>query len=87
MAQNAAVKTVRFTLDKHLVQEVDEIVKKLGTTRSSFAREALRDALSKVEQKKVEQKELERRHREGYEKQPVQPGEFDVWEDEQVWVD
>lgn len=82
MSQNAAVKTVRCTLDKHLVQEVDRAVEKLGTTRSGFAREALRDALSKVERK-----ELERRHREGYEKQPVQPGEFDFWEDEQVWVD
>ena len=28
---------------------------------------------------------LERKHAEGYAKYPVKPGEFDVWESEQVW--
>jgi hypothetical protein len=31
--------------------------------------------------------ELERRHREGYERNPPREGEFDVWENEQVWPD
>jgi metal-responsive CopG/Arc/MetJ family transcriptional regulator len=71
-----------MTLDEALVQELDHIVKKLGTTRSAFARQALRAALARVAQQ-----ELEHRHREGYGRRPVQPGEFNDWEDEQVWVD
>jgi hypothetical protein len=31
--------------------------------------------------------DAERQHREGYERQPVEPGEFSDWEDEQVWSD
>jgi len=33
----------------------------------------------------LHQQELERRHRAGYERKPVQPGEFSDWEAEQVW--
>jgi len=76
------MKTVQITLDEHLAQEVDRAVEILGTTRSGFTRSALRDALAKIECE-----ELERRHRQGYERQPVKPGELDIWEDEQVWVD
>ena len=76
------MRTVQMTLDDALVQEIDQVVKRLGTTRSAFAREALRTALARVERQ-----ELERRHREGYRRQPVQMGEVSDWEDEQVWVD
>jgi metal-responsive CopG/Arc/MetJ family transcriptional regulator len=76
------MKTVQITLDEHLAHEVDRTVEKLGTTRSGFTRDALRDALAKIDRE-----ELERRHRQGYERHPVRPGEFDVWEDEQAWVE
>jgi metal-responsive CopG/Arc/MetJ family transcriptional regulator len=76
------MRTVQMTLDDALVQEMDQVVKQLGTTRSAFAREALRAALARVERQ-----EMERRHREGYMRKPVQTGEFSDWEDEQVWVD
>ena len=76
------MKTVQMTLDDALVQEVDHVVKKLGTTRSAFTREALRAALALVARA-----EMERRHRAGYSRQPVQPDEFSVWEDEQVWIE
>lgn len=76
------MKTVQITLDEHLAEDVDRAVKKLGTTRSGFTRDALRDALLKIERE-----ELERRHRRGYEAHPVEPGEFDAWEDEQTWVE
>lgn len=76
------MKTVQITLDEPLAEEVDRAVEKLGTTRSGFTRDALRGALLRIE---VE--EQEQRHRRGYEKHPVQPGEFDAWEDEQVWVE
>jgi metal-responsive CopG/Arc/MetJ family transcriptional regulator len=76
------MKTVQITLDEPLAEEVDRAVEKLGTTRSGFTRDALREALLRIDEK-----EQERRHRIGYEKHPVRPGEFDAWEDEQVWIE
>lgn len=69
-----------MTLDPELVRRVDRAAKKLGTTRSAFAREALREALTRLQTA-----ELERAHRRGYEARPVKAGEFDGWEREQVW--
>lgn len=80
------MKTVQMTLDERLVVEIDKAVRRLGTTRSAFARRALRDALDKLHTV-----ELERRHREGYQKKPVRRGEFDVpashlaWGDDEAW--
>lgn len=74
------MRTVRMTLDEDLITTVDKVVKKLGTSRSAFMREALHSAL-----KQLRVKELERKHREGYLKKPVKKGEFDLWEQEQVW--
>jgi len=51
-------------------------------SRSAFARDALRAALAKLEAQALEQQ-----HREGYLRQPVSPGEFSDFEDEQVWID
>jgi metal-responsive CopG/Arc/MetJ family transcriptional regulator len=76
------MRTVQMTLDEGLVDEVDKAADKLGTTRSAFTREALKAALVRLREK-----ELERRHREGYERNPVRPGEFSIWHDEQVWPD
>jgi metal-responsive CopG/Arc/MetJ family transcriptional regulator len=71
-----------MTLDDKLVQEIDRVVKRLGTTRSAFTRDALRAALMRVYSR-----EMERQHRQGYARKPVEPGEFGAWEDEQVWVE
>ena len=71
-----------MTLDDELVQEIDQVVKCLGTTRSAFAREALRAALAQFHSR-----EMESKHRAGYARKPVEPGEFSDWEDEQVWVE
>lgn len=76
------MKTVQMTLDEELVEEVDRAAAALGTSRSAFAREALRAALAGLRER-----ELERRHREGYERHPLQPGEVGEWEGEQVWTD
>ena len=76
------MKTVQMTLEEGLVKEVDRLTKKLKTTRSAFARSALRLAI-----KRHHQAELEARHRQGYKSKAVQPGEFDVWETEQAWGD
>ena len=74
------MRTVQMTLDAKLVEAVDRAAKRLSTTRSAFTRRALQTAL-----RELRTAELERRHREGYRKKPVRSGEFDVWENEQVW--
>ena len=76
------MKTVQMTLDESLVEEIDQVVKQLGTTRSAFAREALRAALARVHIRT-----LEEQHREGYRRKPVEPDAFSDWENEQVWAD
>ena len=74
------MKTVQMTLDEDLIAEVDRAVRKLKTSRSAFARQALRAALNRLVER-----EKERRQIEGYRRKPVRRGEFDVWEREQVW--
>jgi metal-responsive CopG/Arc/MetJ family transcriptional regulator len=74
------MKTIQMTIDEPLLTEIDRIVELLNTTRSAFIREALQLALR---QHRII--ELEQRHAQGYARHPVQPGEFDVWHDEQSW--
>jgi metal-responsive CopG/Arc/MetJ family transcriptional regulator len=69
-----------MTLDEDLVDRVDRASKRLGTTRSGFTRRALRDALRRLDNAREE-----KRHRSGYQAKPVREGEFDAWENEQVW--
>ena len=74
------MKTIQMTLEENLLAEVDRTAKKMGTTRSAFARQALRLALTQLKAQEKEQ-----RHREGYALKPILPGDFSGWEDEQVW--
>ena len=74
------MRTVQLTLDEELVTEVDAMAGSLGTTRSAFARQALRAALDRIKEQA-----LERKHREGYRRKPARPSEFRPWEGEQVW--
>lgn len=74
------MKTIQMTIDEPLLSEVDRAIQNLNTTRSAFIREALQLALW---QHSIA--ELERKHAEGYARHPVEPGEFDVWEQEQAW--
>jgi metal-responsive CopG/Arc/MetJ family transcriptional regulator len=74
------MKTIQTTIDEPLLEEVDQVVETLNTTRSAFVRQALQLALRRYKIAKMEE-----RHAEGYARQPVESGEFDVWETEQVW--
>ncbi len=76
------MRTIQMTLDDDLVIAVDTAVKKLKTTRSAFARKALREAI-----KQLNINRLENRHKKGYERCPVGKTEFSVWESEQEWGD
>ena len=74
------MKTVQMTLDEELISAIDRAVRRMGTTRSAFAREAFRDAL-----RKLAERARERRQIEGYRRKPVKRGEFSGWEKEQAW--
>ena len=76
------MKIIQMTLDENLIKEVDQVVKQLRMNRSAFARQALRAAIDRHNQE-----QLELQHKEGYERRPVAPGEFSVWESEQQWGD
>ena len=74
------MKTVQMTLEPELVAQVDRAARRLKTSRSGFTRQALRDAL-----RRLANAEREARHHRGYASHPARAGEFDVWENEQVW--
>ena len=76
------MKTVQMTLEDELVAAVDRTVQELRTTRSAFARDALRAALQRHREVA-----LEEQHRSGYRDHPVTVKEFGVWEEEQEWGD
>ncbi len=75
------MKNVQLTLDEDLFTQVKHAIEQEKTTLSEFIKESVIHYLNKL---KI--RELEKQHREGYKKHPVQNGEFDVWEEEQVWV-
>ena len=82
IAMILTMRTVQMTLEPELVARVDKAARRLGLTRSAFARRALTAAIERL---RVE--ELERRHREGYRRKPARRREFDAWTAEQVWPD
>ena len=74
------MKTIQMTIDEPLLVKVDRTIKELNMTRSAFIREALELAL-----RHYQILEMEKRHAEGYAQHPVEPNEFDSWQDEQAW--
>lgn len=76
------MRTVQMTLEPELVAKIDKAARRLGLTRSAFARRAFAAALQRVRAE-----ELERRHAEGYRRKPVRKGEFSAWTGEQAWPD
>jgi Arc/MetJ-type ribon-helix-helix transcriptional regulator len=63
--QNIDMKTVQLTLDEILLEHVDALVKRAGTTRSDFIREALRHEIKRHENERLEQE-----HRASFERDP-----------------
>lgn len=74
------MKTIQMTIDDRLLRLVDKMTRARRTTRSAFIRQAL-----ETEIRRQHIRDEETRHAEGYARQPVAPGEFDVWLDEQEW--
>ncbi|MGH9801630.1 MAG: CopG family transcriptional regulator [Blastocatellia bacterium] len=71
---------IQLSIEDTLVTKIDCVVNSLAMTHTDFFREALEVAL-----RKYEISFLEKQHEESYRRHPVQPGEFDCWESEQVW--
>ena len=74
------MKAVQVVLDEELLEQADRQVRRDKRNRSQLIRDALRDYLARIRTR-----ELEERDRSGYERMPVEPGEFDVWDEEQAW--
>lgn len=74
------MKTIQMTIDDRLLKAVDKATRARGTTRSAFIRDALAGELRRTRVREEEARQIE-----GYKRQPVEPGEFDVWFAEQDW--
>ncbi len=76
------MRTIQMTIDEPLLEQVDQIIANLHTTRSEFIRAALKLAL---EQHRITQ--LEQQHAQGYAQQPMAGAEIADWEDVRDWGD
>ena len=74
------MKTIQMTIDERLLKLVDKMSQARKTTRSAFIRDALE---AKIRRERIREEEV--RHAEGYTRKPVEPGEFDVWLNQQDW--
>lgn len=74
------MKTIQMTIDEPLLKAVDRLSRTRKTTRSAF----IRDAVA-AELRRDRIRHQEALHTEGYRRQPVKPGEFDIWTNEQDW--
>jgi metal-responsive CopG/Arc/MetJ family transcriptional regulator len=74
------MKTIQMTIDSRLLKAVDKLTRQRKTTRSAFIRGAL-----EAELRRERIHDLETRHAAGYVREPVTPGEFDAWVDQQDW--
>ena len=74
------MQTIEVSIDETLLARIDRATKELSLTRAAFIQQALETALRQQAMRAREQL-----HALGYERTPVEPGEFDGWESEQVW--
>ncbi|MGH9845395.1 MAG: CopG family transcriptional regulator [Blastocatellia bacterium] len=72
--------TIQLSIDEPLLTEIDLVTQSLAITRADFIRQALEAAL-----RKHQIRILEQRHREGYERLPQKPDEFEIPESDRVW--
>ncbi|NOT48490.1 MAG: hypothetical protein HOP17_12165 [Acidobacteria bacterium] len=77
--------TVQIDVDEKLLNEVHKAIAELNESKADAYREAFEDLV----RKKRREAEVSHRYAEAYGKNPVQPDEFDVEEDqlEEVWKD
>ena len=76
------MRTIQITIDEALLDKLDQELLHRGRNRSALIRQAIQEYLAALRRR-----EREEQHRRGYTQKPVKPGEFDIWEREQVWGD
>ena len=76
------MKTIQVTLDEPLLEDVDQVVTQLQTTRSAFVRDVLQIALRRLRIQAMEQQQID-----AYQYQPQTDEELADWLDGQDWVD
>ncbi|MCP4359559.1 MAG: ribbon-helix-helix protein, CopG family [Chloroflexi bacterium] len=76
------MKTIQMTIDEFLLQQVDQTVRDLKTTRSAFIRQALEQALRQYRVRRLEERDAA-----GYTAVPTNPTGTDEWASEQDWGD
>ena len=81
--KNLKIMTVQIEIDEDILAEVDDAIKILEQNREDVFREAFRD----IARKKKREAEVAKQYREAYRKNPVQPDEFDDWEEVRHWED
>lgn len=74
------MKTIQVVLDLPTLRAADREAKRGRVNRSAFIRAAIKHYV-----RAARLRELEERDRRGYERVPVEAGEFDVWEKASVW--
>ncbi len=74
--------TLQLSFDDNLVTALSMATRKLGWTQAEFISKSLWSSIDRLDIMLKEKK-----HQLGYQNQPVESGEFDVWEDEQAWGD
>jgi metal-responsive CopG/Arc/MetJ family transcriptional regulator len=81
---------ITIELDEKTVAEIDATAKNFNKDRVRYINDSLRKSLSDDRRKgKYSEEEIRRMYREAYSKQPVQPDEFQIEEDQliEVWKD
>lgn len=74
------MKTIQMTIEDSLLEEIDNAVKALDTTRSAFLRDS-----AKIRLLKLKFAEMDRQYAESFTRLPIQPDEFEDWSEIQDW--
>lgn len=76
------MKTIQLTIDEPLLEDVDEVVTQLHTTRSALVQEALHLLLRRLRVRVMEQRQID-----AYTHQPQPADELADWLEVQDWGD
>ena len=76
------MKTIQLTIDEPLLQDVDQVVTQLQTTRSAFVRDVLQIALRRLRIRAMERQQID-----AYTSQPQTVQELADWLETQDWGD
>lgn len=74
------MQTIELTIDDAMLAQIDRVTRELSLTQVAFIQQAIEAALR---QQTILAQECQ--HAQGYARQPVEPGEFDLPESARVW--